>query len=331
MIQITLLAFSSLLVGLKSVDGFAFFPKVQVATEISGVSNRLRHVPVNRKNRLTLNLSDGNENEKKPLDIMMNKIDIPEEAREEIFRAEANTPAAKDRNQRVAVYAILAIIGVAITACNTFLTGVREDAGVGFSDFTPLTDGGYGWAISNPIFAFFLTNKIGGGLGLLSAGFGGTMVELEQRTRNENAEKIWKELKRRKEGQKKVTAKKKKKRTPEARRKKGNKQKKRLNALSEVILEDSPSPPPQVKTEPIETETTTVDEGANSENSEGIFDKLKGFYEKADSMAASQALLLNKELEDRGVVEKITDDSGLKVIGKDAAKKLQKEDETKSD
>jgi hypothetical protein len=138
-------------------------------------------------------------------------------------------------------------------------------------------------------------------------------------------------LKRRKEGQKKVTAKKKKKRTPEARRKKGNKQKKRLNALSEVILEDSPSPPPQVKTEPIETETTAVDEGANSENSEGIFDKLKGFYEKADSMAASQALLLNKELEDRGVVEKITDDSGLKVIGKDAAKKLQKEDETKSD
>ena len=138
-------------------------------------------------------------------------------------------------------------------------------------------------------------------------------------------------MKRRKEGQKKVTAKKKKKRTPEARRKKGNKQKKRLNALSEVILEDSPSPPPQVKTEPIETETPAVDEGANSENSEGIFDKLKGFYEKADSMAASQALLLNKELEDRGVVEKITDDSGLKVIGKDAAKKLQKEDETKSD
>ena len=48
-------------------------------------------------------------------------------------------------------------------------------------------------------------------------------------------------------------------------------------------------------------------------------DKMKDFYEQADNMTASQALLLNKELEDRGVVEKITDETGLKVIGKDAA------------
>ena len=40
-------------------------------------------------------------------------------------------------------------------------------------------------------------------------------------------------------------------------------------------------------------------------------------------MAASQAILLNKDLEDRGVVDKITDESGLKVIGKDAAAKLK--------
>ena len=33
-------------------------------------------------------------------------------------------------------------------------------------------------------------------------------------------------------------------------------------------------------------------------------------------MAASQALLLNKKLEDAGVLEKITDKSGLKVVGK---------------
>ncbi len=56
----------------------------------------------------------------------------------------------------------------------------------------------------------------------------------------------------------------------------------------------------------------------------GIFDTIKNFYEKADSMAASQALLLNKELEDRGIVEKITDETGLKVIGKEAAKELTK-------
>ena len=36
-------------------------------------------------------------------------------------------------------------------------------------------------------------------------------------------------------------------------------------------------------------------------------------------MAASQALLLNKKLEDAGIVEKITDETGLKVIGKQAA------------
>ena len=66
-----------------------------------------------------------------------------------------------------------------------------------------------------------------------------------------------------------------------------------------------------------------MNEDVASEKSEGLFNKLKGFYEKADSMAASQALLLNKELEDRGVVEKITDESGLKVIGKGAAKKIE--------
>jgi hypothetical protein len=36
-------------------------------------------------------------------------------------------------------------------------------------------------------------------------------------------------------------------------------------------------------------------------------------------MAASQALLLNKQLEDKGILDKITDESGLKVIGKSAA------------
>ena len=37
-------------------------------------------------------------------------------------------------------------------------------------------------------------------------------------------------------------------------------------------------------------------------------------------MAASQALLLNKELEERGFVEKITDETGLKIIGKGGTK-----------
>ena len=50
-------------------------------------------------------------------------------------------------------------------------------------------------------------------------------------------------------------------------------------------------------------------------------------YDEADRMAASQALLLNKELEELGVVDKITDETGLKVIGKDAAKLLPKDDD----
>jgi hypothetical protein len=49
----------------------------------------------------------------------------------------------------------------------------------------------------------------------------------------------------------------------------------------------------------------------------GLFGGLKDFYDQADSMAASQALLLYKKLEEVGVVEKITDETGLKVIGRD--------------
>jgi hypothetical protein len=39
-----------------------------------------------------------------------------------------------------------------------------------------------------------------------------------------------------------------------------------------------------------------------------------------------QALLLNKKLEEVGVVEKITDETGLKVIGKEAAKLKEKQE-----
>ena len=37
---------------------------------------------------------------------------IPEELRDEIYQAEANTPAAKDRGQRVAIYALIAFVGI---------------------------------------------------------------------------------------------------------------------------------------------------------------------------------------------------------------------------
>jgi hypothetical protein len=36
-------------------------------------------------------------------------------------------------------------------------------------------------------------------------------------------------------------------------------------------------------------------------------------------------LIMNKKLEDAGVLEKITDESGLKVVGKEEAAKLQEQ------
>lgn len=96
------------------------------------------------------------------------------------------------------------------------------------------------------------------------------------------------------------------------------KQKKRLSALEELMVDDEP-PVAVEAVEKTDEESSPKEEAGADNEEDGIFGKIKGFYKKADSMAASQALLLNKELEDRGVVEKITDESGLKVIGKEAA------------
>ncbi len=257
----------------------------------------------------SLTLFSSND-EKSAMDIMTMKVDIPEEVRDEIFRAEANTPAAKDRNQRMALYAAMALIGIGFSSFNVFLSSVRAEAGGAATDLSSIEELGFGWVGSNPITSFLLLNGIGGGISLIAAGFGGTMLELENRTKNENAEKIWKELQRRRS----VSEGGSKQRKAAPAKKKKNKNKKRLSALSEVILED------ERKTV---VENNVEAEGASESAQEGgLMDKMKDFYKKADDMAASQALLLNKELEDRGVVEKITDETGLKVIGKEAASKL---------
>lgn len=107
-------------------------------------------------------------------------------------------------------------------------------------------------------------------------------------------------------------------------------QKKRLSALEE-LLDDDESEDTRRGGVMAATDGTAADrsgvevveeEGSSSNsNNDGIFGAIAGFYKKADSMAASQALLLNKELEDRGILEKITDETGLKVVGKVAASK----------
>ena len=124
-------------------------------------------------------LKSSKEDEKSAMDIISMKVDIPDEVRDEIFRAEANTPAAKDRNTRIALYAAIALLGIVLSSLNLFLSNVRADAGGAATDLSSIEAIGFGWTGSNPITSFFLLNAFGGGIALISAGFGGTMVELE--------------------------------------------------------------------------------------------------------------------------------------------------------
>lgn len=129
---------------------------------------------ITRTSTIRLSSQDNDNEQKSSIDVMMGKVDIPEEYREEIFRAEANTPAARDRNTRIAIFGIIALIGIGISSFNAFLSNMRDGV-----DLTPINDLGFGWVSSNPLTSFLFLNKIGGGLALLSAGLGGTMVELE--------------------------------------------------------------------------------------------------------------------------------------------------------
>lgn len=254
--------------------------------------------------------------------------EIPPELRDEIYRAEENTPAAQGRTLRIAAYLFLTVAGVTTAFGNAFLNDLR------FGDGAPSEDlayYGFGWVADNFLFSFLLTNAIGGLLGLLGAGLCGTLAEVELRSKKENAEQIWTEMQRRKEAKENPPSRKKRNKKksggmqPTNKKDMTGKQRKRLAALSE-LMEEEPVMQDIVEEKPAESATPAAEvESKESEKDDGIMGKIKGFYDKADSMAASQALLLNKELEDRGVVDKITDESGLKVIGKEAASKLKEE------
>jgi hypothetical protein len=295
------------------------------------------HKQVRNNQILRLESSQDENNNKNSIDVMMGKVDIPDEYKEEIFRIEGNTPAAKDRKTRTTIYGSVALLGIFLSSFNAFLTNIRDSGGAGSpTDLTAINELGFGWVGSNPLTSFFLLNKIGGGLALLLAGLGGTLVELEQRTKNENAEKIWTELQKRKsQGESGKKKKKKQKNQKVSNKKMNRKNRKRLDALSEVIAEESKEGK-DVDQTVVTPAAAASSSGASepkesSDDNDGIFGKVKNFYEKADSMAQSQALLLNKELEDRGVVDKITDETGLKVIGKEEAEKLQKKNQNESD
>lgn len=258
---------------------------------------------------------------------------IPPELRDEIYAAEANTPAAKERGQRVALYGLMAFCGLLAAFFNGFLTELRTNGPDGNS--VDLVEAGFDWVVNNPILGFLFLNKIGGGLALLTGAGAGLLAEAELDTKRINAEKIYEELERRRQA--KTSKKVNETSSTNKKRKRSGKESKRLVALSEVIVpvQDSSSSSSSATEAIVEPPTGTVGiepvQSNNQEKTEGLLGSLKSLYDKADTMAASQALLLNKQLEDAGIIEKITDETGLKVIGKDEAAKIkEKKDNAES-
>ena len=317
----------SLIACCLATTATAFVPTKQATRFISSTITSL-HAEEEKKNKV--------------LDFMLNPYEskIPKEMEAEIYRAEGNTPAAQARTQRVLGYSALCLVLVGCAFFNAFLTELRHSDIMEGSNALSLAELGFGWVQANFLFRFVFLNKIGGGGALIAGAMSGLLAEaevchkvvrrlllsmdgwlcshvlvLQLDSRRKNAERIWEELERRRNANE--STKKKKKRVEERRKKKkSGKQAKRLGALSEVVLEEKPEmQPPQ----PQEIKSEKVEE----KQEDGLVGTLKGWYEKADSMAASQALLLNKKLEEEGLVDKITDETGLKVIGKEAAAKLQ--------
>ncbi|KAI2506767.1 hypothetical protein MHU86_7662 [Fragilaria crotonensis] len=330
---------SLLLPTLFIIDAASAFI-VSSRTTTTKCATRIPPVPQGpSSSRLMVERDEDGNIRKGPLEFLLDPkpTKIPPELKDEIYKAESNTVAAKERQTRVLAYTAVAFLGISCAFLNVFLTELRstvmeavEQQGQGSP--VSLEDIGWGWVGTNVVFQFLLANKIGGALALMGGAGSAMMVEAEIDSQRANAEKIWEELERRRNENQ--TTKKKKIKTTSAsassgtssgKKKPSGAQRKRLAALSEVVLDDSDV---VMGTQEAMAEDET---DAPATKSDGVLGKLKGWYEQADSMAAAQALLLNKELEDKGVLEKITDETGLRVIGKEAAAKLQQEkDESKN-
>lgn len=280
----------------QCVTGFSF-PKVVLRKDCSSLSRRNSDT-FRRGSTCSLLLAQQSQEDKpKEKPSLLGKSNIPPELRKKIYEAEGNTNAAKERRVRLPVFILLTFLGSVLGIGNGVLTELSDSAAEG-------------WLFDNP----FVTTKWGGILALLSAGLFGTLAELEWRSRDENAERIWEEMKRR---QAEETRKKNSKRqratsvsTSKGGAKSDSKLSKRFSELAEILQNDDQEKLPIVVAQ------------EEQKREEGFLEKIKNFYKQADDMAAAQALLLNKKLEDGGVLEKITDESGLKVIGKEAAAKL---------
>lgn len=286
-----------------------------------------------------------NRENKNPIDFLFNPYEskIPKEIEAEIYEAEGNTAAAKDRTARIALYALVAFLGVGCAFFNGFLTELRSapppglaavEGGDAVEPFV-LETSAFAWVGSNFLARFLFLNKIGGGLCLVLGGGAGLLAEAEYDTRRINAEKIWEEMQRRRSAAEERKSGKPKK---NKRRRRAGKESKRLGALSEVVtaaaVDDEGTGTAAASAaagdEPM-SQASVVQDGKKTKKEAdgagggagGMLGGLKDFYDKADKMAQTQALLLNKKLEEEGIVEKITDESGLRVIGKDAVNEMK--------
>jgi hypothetical protein len=164
------------------LDTAASFRVQSTFSSIASVPNGVNRSPPARSTSIVITALDGmfdgwggggggSENES-------NSVEIPPELRDEIMKAESNTPAARDRQRRIVVYFLLTISGITLAFFNAFLSDLRYGEG------TPSTDlsyYGFGWVQENFVTSFLFMNKIGGALGLLGAGLSGTLAEVEVR------------------------------------------------------------------------------------------------------------------------------------------------------
>ena len=267
---------------------------------------------------------------------------LPPDLAPEIYQAEGNTVAAQERTQRIALYAVFAVLGVTTAFFNGFLTELRNNPPPTTPDGTALADFlssnnpsdklvlldafGFAWVHSNVVLTFCFTNQIGGGLALLLGGAAALLAEAEYDTRRTNAEKIYEELVQRRQQRQQTASTKSRDRTgttnrskPPSKRRVNSKEAKRLNALSEVVavVQDTPLPANTTTTTTPEPSPAVVDSTENTpvvNPNPNLLDRVKDLYQQADTMAMTQALLLNQQLEEQGILPKITDETGLKVI-----------------
>ena len=236
---------------------------------------------------------------------------IPEEYRELVASAEAKTPAAEARTIRLGLYGAGSLLGLTLAVITSAAMGGNPGA-VKVVETLPGGVGILGCVFDAVLFSFFAT-----------------FVVLELQTAEQNKENIYQEMMKRSgagrgsggsgvEGGGGETGRRRKQK-----QKRKDKANKRNRRLAEMV---NPTPVEEGGVDKIEKAATVEAEEvkaspdvktAGSMNViDSAIDSVKGFYKQADDMAMSQALLLNKNLEDKGLIKKITDETGFRVVSR---------------